>query len=243
MTTEKRKIKRRKKISSSSDIIFFRDFPEEYSEIHLTRDEVEHLKSLRLFQIDKTIEIRNGKGECLYFHVQSGEKRGNLLSKEFFEDTRPQIKIASAIPKSQKLDLILQKGTELGVTHFYFINFLQSERKEFNPERAKRIFEESSSQSGRIYLPEFFIFSSIKDFIIKNKNHKIIYLDPDSDEVLSKETIANSIPVIGPEGGFREEEKVLLEESGARGFRAGEEIMRIETGFLFAASILRFINL
>ncbi|MCE9501217.1 MAG: RsmE family RNA methyltransferase, partial [Leptospira sp.] len=67
----------------------------------------------------------------------------------------------------------------------------------------------------------------------------LIFLDPRMEKsigVLNE----NVIPVIGPEGGFRPEEIQLLKDKNITGYTLGEGILRIETAFLFVASVMKF---
>jgi len=221
-------------------MIFFRENESFQNEINLKPEEVEHLKSLRIFNIAKELEFRDGNGNSFFFQVESQSKKGRLLRKETFSNTEASIEIASAIPKSDRLDFLLQKGTEIGVTRFIFLNFLHSERKDYNEERSKKIIREAASQSRRHFFPRIEKFNKPIALFATEKN--FFYLDPGARNKISEENIKNRIPIIGPEGGFREEEISLFEKSNIEGFSMGENILRIETAFLYMASVLKYLS-
>lgn len=140
------------------------------------------------------------------------------------------------------MEWLLQKGTELGLTHFYFLKFEQSDRKDFNLSRAQKIVEEASIQSKRVFLPEVVAPVSLKEFLIsqKEQNLSIYRLDPKGEWKLKSEFFQNAIWIIGPEGGFREKEILLLQERNIPGIKVGDTILKIETAVVFAASLFRY---
>ncbi|MCE9501013.1 MAG: RsmE family RNA methyltransferase, partial [Leptospira sp.] len=112
--------------------IFFRPDQELTDEIILDKEEIAHLRSLRLNEEDKKIEIRDGNGCSAIYFLSKKSSKGTLESREIHKLHHKKFKIASAIPKSEKLNFLLQKGTELGISGFIFVNFSNSERKELN---------------------------------------------------------------------------------------------------------------
>ncbi|MBP7280633.1 MAG: 16S rRNA (uracil(1498)-N(3))-methyltransferase [Leptospiraceae bacterium] len=222
-------------------MIFFRPNATFSGEITLNKEEIEHLRSLRLNDISKTIEVRDGKGVSYFFQVESKSKTGKLLEKKTTIIPNIKIEIASAIPKAQRLDFLLQKGTEIGVTAFYFINFFQSERREINLERSNKIILEAASQCQRHSIPTIKLYNSLEKFLQENK--QVFVLNPEAKELLSLNQNWGMIPIIGPEGGFRQEELELLQRYDAKNFSIGNNILKIETAHTYIASILAFQKL
>jgi 16S rRNA (uracil1498-N3)-methyltransferase len=221
--------------------IFFRPNFIKSDAIKLTLDEWDHLRSLRLDKEDKQIEIRDGLGNSFIYEIGFKKDTGTYLesSKNVVHDLK--IEIATALPKSQKLDFLLQKGTELGVTAFHLVTFLQSDRKELNEERALKIISLAASQSRRHSLPSLHVYSSLKEYLIKCPNS--FYLHPYTNQSLPHNLDPTLLPVIGPEGGFREEEINLFTEYKCPGYYLGENILRIETAALYMTSIIQYNKL
>ncbi|MCP5496503.1 MAG: 16S rRNA (uracil(1498)-N(3))-methyltransferase [Leptospiraceae bacterium] len=219
--------------------IFFRINVSIPDSIQLTRDEIVHLKSLRLYQIDKTIEIRDGKGNSYIFPIPPNENQGELVETIKHEIQEPPIKIATAIPQSGKFEFLLQKCTEIGVREFHFINFFHSERRDFNLDRANKIFLESAAQCERHTIPEIFLHKTLEEFLNKNK---LAYCLMPRVETRIKDFPFDrfQIPVVGPEGGFGKNELLLLESKKIPMVNIGNNILRIETACTFMASVLQY---
>ncbi len=219
-------------------MIFFRENFQFSEKIDLTKDEIEHLRSLRLNEVEKEIEYRDGNGNSYFYSFSSKQKTGSLIDKKNFQIQKLNLSIASAIPKSHRLEFLLQKTTELGIDNLYFINFFQSDRKEINLERCKKILLEACIQSKRHTIPEIKIYSSLEKFILEHPNS--FYLNPEANEKISEIEDWNLIPIIGPEGGFRKEEVDLMEKNNLKQFKLGETILKIETACIYLTSLKKF---
>ncbi|AOP33894.1 16S rRNA (uracil(1498)-N(3))-methyltransferase [Leptospira tipperaryensis] len=224
-------------------ILFRRDWNSE-KEFFLNREEISHLKALRIHSEKKLLRVLNGNGSEWIYEVEANSNQGFLKESKVHPKSERISGIATAIPKGNRLEWLLQKGTELGLTHFYFLNFEQSDRKDFNMERAQKITEEAAAQSKQIFLPEVHAPVSLKEFLKSqaNQNHSYYLLDPRGESELKPEYFQNSIWIIGPEGGFREKETNLLKEKKVLGVKAGDSILRIETAGIFAASMFRYFT-
>lgn len=221
--------------------IFFRKNHTFLDSIKLNQEELEHLRSLRLDREDKQVEFRDGNGNSYIYFISSKKDTGNLIesSKNVVRDL--EIGLACALPKSQKLDFILQKGTELGVTNFHLITFLQSDRKEVNEERAQKIILAAVGQSRRHSIPSLNIHNSLQSYLDTQPNS--FYLHPYSHPKITSLSNFSLNPVIGPEGGFREEEINLFTEYNCSGYNLGENILRIETAAIYITSLIQYEKL
>jgi 16S rRNA (uracil1498-N3)-methyltransferase len=202
--------------------------------------DINHLKSLRLFHQDKTIEIRNGEGDSWKFHSPSNSKSLEPIEPFSQGHTRftppPTIRLGGAIPKGGRLDYLLQKCTEIGVTEFHFTNFERSIRSDFSPERSERIICEAASQSKRTHLPQIFHYKKWEDLIQKFTIQEFLFLDTVESMPLSFKESSDKILLIGPEGGFGNDREKLL-NYGIPSRNLGEGIMRMETAYVYLASI------
>ncbi|MDV6234907.1 16S rRNA (uracil(1498)-N(3))-methyltransferase [Leptospira ellisii] len=227
------------------ETIFFRRGWKPEAELRLNKEEVAHLRALRIFSENKELRILDGNGVDSTYEVEAGTDRGILKKTETHKPETSVAGIATAIPKGNRLEWLLQKGTELGLTHFYFLNFEQSDRRDFNLERSLKITEEAASQSKRIFLPFVAGPLSLREFLEDSepRNRVGLYrLDPRGASEPRSEFFRNTIWLIGPEGGFRKTEIELMEEKNVPGIRAGDSILKIETAGLYAASLFRFFT-
>ena len=152
--------------------------------------------------------------------------------------------------KEQKMDLILQKATELGVSNIIPIITSRSVVKVDNTkenkkiERWQKICKEASEQSKRVDIPKVSSIINIKNIKVldgvnivcstaeKNNNIKIF---------LQNHKCCDKINVvIGPEGGLSSDEENLLVEKGFIKVSLGSRIMRVETVPIFILSIISY---
>jgi 16S rRNA (uracil1498-N3)-methyltransferase len=221
--------------------IFFRKNFTFIDSIEVNQEEIEHLKSLRLDREDKQVEFRDGLGNSFIYYIPSKKTIGTLVEKYHNVVRDYSISLACALPKSQKLDFILQKGTEIGISDFHFITFMQSDRKELNETRANKVILSASTQSRRQSIPSLHIYNSLKAYL--DIHPKSFFLHPYSTERVTSLRNFSLNPIIGPEGGFREEEINLFTEYNCPGYNLGENILRIETAAVYITSLIQYEKL
>ncbi|TGK60038.1 16S rRNA (uracil(1498)-N(3))-methyltransferase [Leptospira wolffii] len=226
---------------SDEEIVFFREDASYSPNLKLEGEEISHLKALRSFGEDKIVAIKDGRGNSFYYKVPASSKNGELIRTEKKERSTNEAKLATAIPKGNRLEWLIQKGTELGITKFSFLVFAHSDRKDLNPERLWKVAAEACAQSKQDFVPEIEGPFRIEEFLQKAKAspEKLILLDPRANESLGADTISGKTVIVGPEGGFRREEIAEIEAASEGRFRIGESILRIETACLYAASLFR----
>ncbi|MGE3954159.1 MAG: 16S rRNA (uracil(1498)-N(3))-methyltransferase [Parachlamydiales bacterium] len=210
-----------------------------HTRVELGGEEAHHLRVMRKRQGD-TVELINGQGALAKASV--GEK--NSLSIEevvVMEEPKPRLILAQALPKPNRLDLILEKGTELGAATFLLFPGERSEKKELSPsqlERAHRIIVAATKQCGRLYLPEVVVMPPLKEWSpfprsalfgdIREGAPKLKDALPEGDEITF---------FVGPEGGFSDRELGLLEKQ-AQGVKLHPLILRTDTAPLVALALL-----
>lgn len=161
------------------------------------------------------------------------------------------VTIAQSLVKEQKMDLILQKSCELGVSEVIPINTTRSivklDKKETKKiDRWNKILKEASEQSKRVVIPKINSILDIKELAKLDYDIKILCtvneLSTSIKKVLSKDLKgAKIILVIGPEGGFTDAEEKILIENGYISTSFGNRVLRTETASLYALSIINYI--
>ena len=156
------------------------------------------------------------------------------------------IHLVQAIAKGQKMDYIIQKAVELGVS---CITPLRSERTIVNiaeekiPQRLEhweKIIINACCQCGRSIVPPIYPPIAFKEWLIKNQASVNIILDPTSDMSLTKLPVENSANlIIGPEGGFSEDELAWGKKHGCLKVFLGRRILRTETASIVAIAGLQ----
>ena len=161
------------------------------------------------------------------------------------------VTIAQSLVKEQKMDLILQKSCELGVSEIIPINATRSivkldKKEEKKVERWNKILKEASEQSKRIVIPKVNEIMDIKDLAKLDYDIKILCtvneLSMSLKEVLNKDlNNLKILLVIGPEGGFTDSEEKILIDNGFISTTFGRRVLRTETASLYALSIINYI--
>lgn len=209
-------------------------------EIALTRDQIRHLKVLRLKEGDQ-IGIFDGKGheyELIYSEkVRDGTV---LLNKQITprEEPKTKITLATAVPKGSRMDFLIEKVSELGVNHIVPIICSRSVviPRETKIERLRKIAIEACCQSERSIVPtlsEPLEFAKLLD-TVKNYN-KTYICHPTGDKIdeLGTESV---LIIIGPEGDFTPAELEAAKEAGCKKVRLGTTILRTETAAITAVA-------
>lgn len=166
-------------------------------------------------------------------HVEKATKSNVSFAKEIY--------LFFSIIKKDNVEWILQKGTEIGVTHFIPILAARSEKKDINMERAEKIVIEASEQCGRNIPPVVHPVMKLEN-VFNEFDIPFIVLEK-SDTQLSKEEFNNETSIgllIGPEGGWTPEELELFANKKATVRSLGSTVLRAETAAITSSALLLF---
>lgn len=211
----------------------------------LDGEEAQHAHVLRLKASEK-IAIVNGKGVKYLAEVGAIEKKcisGKVIEKIIFPLPSCQLTIALSPTKNiDRYEWFLEKATELGVSSFVPLITFQSERRQLNMDRMKKIILSAMKQSGRAFLPAISEPISFKDYMTSPLlGMKYIAHITGKQINNSNSTIPNNSTftvLIGPEGDFTEEEISIARNSGFNPISLGDYRLRTETAGVKVAAIL-----
>jgi 16S rRNA (uracil1498-N3)-methyltransferase len=169
------------------------------------------------------------------------------------EDKELRITLCQALPKGDKIDLILQKGTELGAHDFWLFGGRRSiarvneDQRTGKLERWRRIAAEAARQCARRTLPAIRWYSTAEEVsAAATHDHRLILWENEQTYGL-KDALAgiaapgSVIVVIGPEGGFDRQETGLFAAHGFRSVSLGPRIVRTETAAIAIMAILQYL--
>ncbi len=206
-------------------------------EVALDPEEVRHMNAKRIKQ-EREGSIFKGKGLVGIGAIDT-EGHVRLLETQEVPKSRFSLVIAAAVPKGERADWMFQKLTELGVS---MIIPLKTEHavvlpREAKQERWRRILIEACKQSKQAWLPELTPLSTIEQALKREAKLKLL-LDSAGKPL---KDILQSMPksvlaFIGPEGGFTDEEKALLQRAECIPVSLGEQVLRIETAAMALAA-------
>jgi len=202
--------------------------------------------------------LPNDKIEVIYDHVtyicniDSVDPLTLTIVDTLKEDREATIDltIAIALVNEQKMDLILQKLTELGVSTIIPIKTERSIVK-LEPQKMSKkitrwqiICKEASEQSKRTSIPQVKEIISLSELASVPNELKLICSLNDNTKPLDnylKKNIKEALFVIGPEGGFTPKEEEKLLSNDFKPVSLGKRVMRVETAAIYVASIVNFI--
>jgi 16S rRNA (uracil1498-N3)-methyltransferase len=163
-----------------------------------------------------------------------------------------RITVCQALPKGEKIDLILQKGTELGAHDFWLFSGRRSvarvreDQRTAKLERWNRIVAEAARQCGRRTVPAVHWYPTAEDAAAAATHDLRLILWEEERTRRLKETLDNiSLPAsvivsIGPEGGFEPGETDLFARYGFQSVSLGARILRTETAAIAIVVILQY---
>jgi 16S rRNA (uracil1498-N3)-methyltransferase len=213
-----------------------------------------HIQVLRL-GIDAHITLFNGEGGEFTATVSQIEKKRVTAEIKAFSPREAElpyaVTLAQALPEASKMDEIVQKAVELGVTA---IQPLAAQRcvVRLTNERANKKFAHwqgiiiaAAEQSGRNRLPNLAEPANFDDWISQRDLHRRILLSPRAEQSLS-DWARHHPPqavtlLIGPEGGFTEKEETLASAQGALTLSIGTRILRTETAGMAALAAINAV--
>ena len=204
--------------------------------------------------ITKVMRIKQNEVFSLFNNTGEWEAKISKIIKNIVEfnitkqlrqkESIKELWLAFSPIKSNYLNFMIQKATELGVTKFLPIIFDRTIVRKINKDRLEKIIIEASEQSNRINVPSIENSQSLKSFL-KNKNVDLIFTDLNSKNKkidLNKLTSNPKCIIIGPEGDFSElEREQILKFNGVQPIKINENILRSETAVISALSIINYI--
>jgi 16S rRNA (uracil1498-N3)-methyltransferase len=202
--------------------------------------------------------ISDGEGReyhCTIEAFEDGEVLLHILYVQESDYELPsRIYLFQGLPKSDKMELIIQKAVELGAYEVIPVETkrcvvkLDAKKAEKKVTRWQQIAESAAKQSKRMLIPSIHPVMTFREALEYSRNLDVKLIPYELAKGMGEtRKILNEIPrgasigvFIGPEGGFEEGEVALAMEQGARPITLGRRILRTETAGLAALSILMF---
>ena len=231
---------------------FTKEINEDY--LILESTDIHHIKNVMRNKIGDKIECIHDKTLYICEIIDLNSNKVKIIEKkETDNESEFDVAIAIALVKEQKMDLILQKLTELGISKIIPVSMERSivklDDKKFlkKKERWEKICKEASEQSKRNIIPEITNIHTIKQLENLSYNQKFICSTRNKKNLVNnylqtKDACATMLFVIGPEGGISPKEEDLLESFGYIPITIGNRIMRVETAAIYIASIINFCS-
>lgn len=228
----------------------FIPIPEDNKEIIIKGEKAHYLNNVLRLKNGNEFEAINGKGKCfclLIKEISKKEVKCEIKSISNYNLESPiSIILAQGILKGNKMDIVIQKATELGVNEIIPVITERSQLKETRKtNRWQKIAEEASKQSGRSIVPLIHDSIQFSDLIDTYKSLKgFIFYEKDGMNLkaaISKLDCNKILLIIGPEGGFTEEEINYARQNNILSVTLGKRILRAETASISVITLIQFL--
>ena len=229
------------------------------SEILIDTEDVNHIKNVLRKNIGDDIIVCDYEKKINYnCKIKEISKRDIICEiisqRESESESNIKIDIFQGLPKADKMELIIQKGTELGVNSFIPVVFKRSvvkideKDKSKKIERWQKISEVAAKQSGRDMIPLIKNIENVKNICKLFENYDIVLVAYENENQNSLKEALKSLNkpevkiaiIIGPEGGIDESEIELFKDAGAKIVTLGKRILRTETVCLAITAIINY---
>ena len=227
------------------------------TELRLSTDESHHITTVLKLTEGNEIELFDGRGTLLQGRI---EQTGKNVLVRVLSRCRPEVPnggplyLFQADLKAKKMDFIIQKAVELGVERVYPFTSsrsqgrVSSERKKRKLERWQKLIETACKQSLRLTLmeceEEMPMASVLHPDALEFSGPRLLFWEGEQQVRLSDiewdKSREGACVMLGPEGGFSEEEIEMARHAGWQTVSLGEQILRAETATIAVLSIVQF---
>lgn len=223
--------------------------------IKIIGSDVNHAKNVLRIKPGEKILISDGCGRDFLCRTVCVEDEQILAKAETEEESRElssRITLYQGLPKNDKMEMIIQKAVELGVWRIipvmtkYTVVKLDKKKEEGKRKRWQMIAESAAKQSQRSIIPEILPVTALKEALSQRSSYDLFLFADEHEERMGEtakilEKIGNHQEIallIGPEGGFSQEEVLAAKEAGLTSVSLGRRILRTETAGLALLSVL-----
>ena len=226
---------------------------------YITGSDVNHIKNVLRMKENDEIKLSTGDG-LLYTAVISEFLPDRIVCRiidcEGGKSELPaRIILFQGLPKKDKMELIIQKAVELGVSEVVpvmmkraIVKLEDNKKEQKKLERWRTISLTAAKQSGRAIVPEVSDFITFNEAVKRAKGLEYNLIPYENEKGMDKareliKEVKNKKSIgifIGPEGGISEDELELAINAGAKPISLGNRILRTETAGLALVSVIAF---
>ena len=219
-------------------------------------EDVKHISKVLRCRVGEELEIcdnDNNEYICEITNIDKSQVNLNVLKRvDIKRESDLKIKVYQGLPKGPKMEMILQKLTEVGVDEIILVQTkrtvvkVDDKKEDKKIERWERIIYEAAKQSKRGKIPKLRGVLSFKEALADMKENDFNIAPYENEKTKTiKQAIKgkdiNNIGIfVGPEGGFEDTEIKAIEEIGGQSVSLGPRILRTETASLVASSIVLY---
>jgi 16S rRNA (uracil1498-N3)-methyltransferase len=227
----------------------FYTLPENFSQTNVILDleETRHLRDVLRLKITEKVRVFDGLGKEFICEIEEISKKLSKLKilneiSPISPESNLDLTLAVALLKGDKLDLVVQKAVELGVTQIIPLSTFRCDVKSIRLDRLQRICLEATKQCGRAKLMQIVSCNEFREFVQNTKGNNLLFSEA-GGKSLSSIKLPNKIneltAIIGPEGGWEDSELEIARNNDIQIITLGGRILRAETASISIASVLQ----
>jgi len=228
--------------------------------IEITGSDAHHLMHVMRAKAGQEVTVVDDEGSVARMEMTAfREDAVTLVLKERLAantESPLELVLAQCLLKADKMDYVVQKAVELGVTeivpvksHNCVVRY-DAKKAAARQARWQKIAEEAAKQCGRTALTEVAPITDLSDLIEENRgteDTEIVFCYENEDETTVKSCLQAAkgkrlILLIGPEGGFTLDEAAKVQEAGGKAVTLGPRILRAETAAVAAVTVAQYEN-
>ncbi len=225
------------------------------SSISVSGEDVRHIGTVLRMQAGDELVLCDGAGTDYRVRITSMDQNGietAIVNSEVRKSSLPKVTLGQGLPKSDKMDVIVQKTTELGVSSIVPLaterTIVKIRDEEKRTARWRKICREAAMQSDRRDIPEITEIRTFAEFVreASARTGSLLLLPWEEGTRPIRETLRTGQPVsdivvlIGPEGGVSAREAGLANEQGFHTVSLGQNILRTETAALAVLAMIAY---
>ncbi len=209
--------------------------------IDLPNDVLVHLKKVLRRRDGYKMRLVDDRGQ-IYLAELKGDRAQMIETLDEGRELPHRLIIALALIKHDRFEWAIQKCTELGATDIIPLlterTVIKTKEESKRTERYKKIAKEAAEQSLRRRIPDIWKPTDIKDIHKVKTNYNYLAYEREDTCLLPDRISGDALIVIGPEGGFTEDEVDMLISAGFSSVTLGPRILRAETAAIASCTLI-----
>ena len=218
--------------------------------VSLEKNNGHHLLKVLRFPVDQTITLFNGDGFDYHAIVIRTKKTCNvkIVSQQKNEsESSLDLTLAQGIAKGEKMDFLIQKAVELGVTNIIPIQTdrcvvrLKADKVAKRIDHWQKIANHACGQSGRSVIVDISLPLTLTELLNKHNHNGFVLYHRATENLQTMEKPSKATILIGPEGGLSDAEIKQAANAGFQPLLLGKRILRTETASLVAIANMQLL--
>jgi len=221
--------------------------------VKLDGEELNYVSRVLRLKPGNAVTLFNGQGGEYSGTISELHKRQCIIDIDAFSDIDTEstlnITLVQCISRGERMDITLQKATELGIQRIqpvfskHCTVVLEGKRLEKRHNHWQGVIRSACEQSGRNILPLLEPAIALNDYLATTTNNTCLLLDPLAKTSLKDLPVPDSDIqlLVGPEGGFSEQERQSAYDNGYQGVQLGPRVLRTETAAIAAMAAIQVL--